>query len=78
MQSGSKILSQQAREAKFSRQEVCKSLQSGILSRRDAAKFSIARIWAAGLCGLRFRARYKFPIVYILAALRLHPKPPHI
>jgi len=60
MQGGFKILSQQAREDKFSRQEVCKSLQSGILSRRGAAKFSIARILAAGLRGLRFRARYKF------------------
>ena len=41
-------------------------------------KFSIARILAAGLRSLRFRTRYKFSIVYILAAPRLHPKPLYI
>ena len=78
MQSGFKILSQQAREDKFSRQEVCKSLQKEILSGRDAAKFSIARILTAGLRGLRFRTKYKFLIVYISTASRLRPKPLYI
>jgi len=78
MQGGFKILSRQAREAKFSRQEVCKaSAKRNFISVRRRKNFQLLVFWRRVYAVYVF-ARGKFSILYISAAPRLRPKPPRI
>jgi hypothetical protein len=77
MQGGFKILSRELTGLNLAAKKFASLYKVEFYQSATLQKFSIARIWATGLRGLRFRARYKFSIVYILATARLRPKPPH-
>ena len=78
MQGGFKILSRELTGLNLAAKKFASLCKVEFYRGATPQKFSIARILAAGLRGLRFRARYKFSIVYILTALRLRPKPLYI
>ena len=78
MQSGFKILSRELTGLNLAAKKFTSLCKKKFYHGATLQKFSIAHILATDLRSLRFRARYKFSIVYILGAARLRPKPPRI